>query len=111
VSDWIAPEAMFTEMAPPAATAAAGGELTVDSTLACALTAPARSTEPAMAMTHDRCNHMDRIRERRAGRAQAASVRAFASLLESEIRESQHELLRSRVVAPGYFETSVALGE
>jgi hypothetical protein len=48
---------MFTEMAPATAAAAIGGELTVDSTFACELAAPGRSAEPAMAMTHDRCNH------------------------------------------------------
>src|SRR4029453_18073429 len=57
-SDWIAPEAMFTEMAPATAAAAIGEGLTVDSTFACELAAPGRSAEPAMAMTHDRCNHM-----------------------------------------------------
>jgi len=102
---------MFTEMVPAAVVTAACAGLTVDRTFACELAAPGRSTEPAMAMTHDRCNHMDRIRERGLVRAQAASVRAFASLLDGEIRESQDELLGSRVVAPGYFETSMTLGE
>jgi hypothetical protein len=49
---------MLTEMLPVAAAATACVGLTVDSTFACDLTAPGRSTEPAMAMTHDHCNHM-----------------------------------------------------
>ena len=57
-SDWIAPEAMLTEMALTAAAATAGAGLTVDITFACELASPGKSTEPARARTHDRCNHM-----------------------------------------------------
>src|SRR5262245_58554325 len=76
---------MFTEIAPAAAAAAIGGELTVDTTLAWELAAPGRSAELAMAMTHDRCNHMGsdpgaqgRRRERR--RRQFAPLRRSSTV-------------------------------
>ena len=39
------------------------------------------------------------------------SGRAFAPLLHGEIRQSEHELLRQRVIRPGYLEASMTVQE
>ena len=103
---------MLTEIAAATAAAVAGSALTVETTFACDCAKPGTSVELAMATRHDRRNHAARRWERRAAvRARAASVGALASLLHGEIRESENEPLRRRVVGPGYFEVSTAVRE
>ena len=64
-SDCTAPDPTLTEIAFAAAAATAGGELTVESTLACGLATLAKSAELAIATRHDRSNHMaPRVRTR-----------------------------------------------
>lgn len=101
----------------PVAAAAAvnvGSVLTVECTLACALTTPVRSAELARLKRHDRRNHIGEEGESQTTYEQvrgAGSSTALASLLHREICESQHDLFRREAFVPWDFEHAPAVRE